>query len=95
MRTPEQNSIYMSGYMKKKYAEDIEESRKKTLENYYRNKNSKLNQSRKIMKHIKNLTNDIELMIEKNEDYEDEIIEARENIMNVIEMINNQLKLYE
>ena len=55
--------------MKNKYAENIELSRQKSRDNYYRNKNSTYNQNKRIKTLIDKLYVEIELLI-KNEDCE-------------------------
>lgn len=87
MRTKEQTRAYMSKYMHSKYAENIAESRAKTLENYYRNKHSCLNQQRKIDKLIDKLYLEILLLIEQNPVCDDELRSTRNKLTDLLNNI--------
>lgn len=86
MRTPEQNRAYMSKYMSNKYAENIEQSRAKSLKNYYNNKHSCLNQQRKIDKLIDKLYVEITLLMTQNPDCKTEVDSTRSQLS---ELLNN------
>ena len=87
MRTPEENRAYMSKYMHNKYAENIEASRAKSIENYYRNKHSCLNQQRKIDKLIDKLYVEITALMEHNADScQNELDSTRSQLT---ELLNN------
>ena len=92
MRTPEENRCYMSKYMSKKYSENIELSRQKSRDNYYRNKHSCLNQMKRINKHIELLKTDINLMIDNNEECSNELIEVQDLLLCVLESIQTKMK---
>jgi len=92
MRTPEENRIYMSKYMSDKYKENIELSRQKSRENYYRNKHSCYNQSTRISKQIKKLQNEILLLYENNEDCDKELNEVSSSLLILVDIIKNQLQ---
>lgn len=93
-RTHSENKKYMSQYMKDKYKENIELSREKSLNNYYKNKYSIFNQSKKINNLIDKLHNEILILIENNENCDlvlNEIYEKLNNIMNENEELNEDL----
>lgn len=84
MRSPEENRIYMSKYMSEKYKENIELSRQKSRENYYRNKHSCYNQSIRISNLIEKLYNEIILLIENNEDCDKELNKVSSDLLELV-----------
>lgn len=88
MRSPEENRIYMSKYMSDKYKENIELSRQKSRENYYRNKHSCYNQSKRISNLIVKLQNEILLLVENNEDCDKELNGVSSDLQKLVDTIN-------
>ena len=88
MRSPEENRIYMSKYMSDKYKENIELSRQKSRDNYYRNKHSNYNQMKRISNLIVKLKNEILLLVENNEDCDKELNGVSSDLLNLVDAIN-------
>jgi hypothetical protein len=91
MRTQEENREYMSKYMSRKYAENIELSRQKSRENYYRNKHSCINQMKRIHKRIELLINDIKELEENNEDCSNELFGIQDLLLGITENIQSKI----
>ena len=66
-----ENRIYMSEYMKKKYAENTDAIKSRNKKSYELNKHSCLKQKRRLKKCIDKLYNEVVLLINHNEECED------------------------
>lgn len=87
MRSPEENRIYMSKYMSEKYKENIELSRQKSRENYYRNKHSNYNQMKRINNQIYKLRHEILLLVENNEECDKELNVVSSDLLKLVDTI--------
>jgi len=89
MRTTEENRIYMSEYMSMKYKENLEVSREKSRQNYYRNKHSTINKRKRIDALINKLSSELLLLIENNTDCNDYILEISNELYDISRVLEN------